>query len=203
MINTHDGVARRTAVESIFYCRGIVAAKARQLALLRGINVGRHRQLPMVELRELLGQLGHADVATHLRSGNAVYTSTKPPPAAAAEIERAIAKRFGFAVDVVVRTAAQVGRVLDRDPLGDVATDGAKYLVVFFAKAPTAAARTRIEALELGDERLRIDGREAYVWAPAGVNESRAWKALSRDEVGVATARNWNTVRKLAEMLAG
>jgi len=181
----------------------VAAAKTRQVALLRGINVGKHKQLPMAGLRELLEGLGYEDVATHLRSGNAVFTAAKGAKATAAEIERAIPERFGFGVDVLVRTAVEIDHVLAHDPLGDVADDGAKYLVVFLSEKLTVADRKRIEALDLGNDQLRFDGREAYIWAPAGVNDSRAWKALSGAKLGIsATARNWNTVRKLAEMLA-
>lgn len=179
------------------------AAKTRQVALLRGINVGKHKQLPMADLRELLGGLGYEDVATHLRSGNAVFTAAEGAAATTKAIERAIGERFGFDVDVVVRTAAEIDHVLAHDPLGDVATDGAKYLVVFLSEKPSAADRKRIGAIDLGDEQLRIDGREVYLWCPRGLNQSQAWKVFSRTGLdATATARNWNTVEKLAELLA-
>lgn len=175
----------------------------RQVALLRGINVGKHKQLPMADLRDLLSGLGYEDVATHLRSGNAVFTAAKGATATGKAIARAIVERFGFEVDVVVRTAAEIDHVLAHDPLGDVATDGAKYLVVFLSRKPTAADRKRIEAIELVDEQLSVDGREVYVWCPGGLNRSQAWKVFSRTGLDVtATARNWNTVKKLAELLA-
>jgi uncharacterized protein (DUF1697 family) len=181
----------------------VAAGKTRQVALLRGINVGKHKQLPMADLRELLEGLGYEDVATHLRSGNAVFTAAKPPKATAPAIERAIPGRFGFDVDVVVRTAAEIDDVIALDPFGDIAEDGAKYIVVFLSATLPSADRKRIETIESGDERLRFDGREVYIWAPDGINESRAWTALSSPKLGVtATARNWNTVRKLAELLA-
>ena len=74
MINTRDGGPRRGCSVG-----SVAAAKGRQLALLRGVNVGKHRQLPMAELRQLLERLGLSDVATHLRSGNVVYTTAKTP----------------------------------------------------------------------------------------------------------------------------
>lgn len=69
--------------------------------LLRGINVGGHRKVPMAELRSLLEGLGHENVRTHLQSGNAVITTGGGAPEGelTAAIEGAIEDRFGFRVD--------------------------------------------------------------------------------------------------------
>ncbi len=79
-------------------------AATAQIALLRGINVGRNKRIPMGRLRELLGELGCADVRTHLQSGNAIFMSGKRPDRVAREIARAIERGSGFDVEVVVRT---------------------------------------------------------------------------------------------------
>jgi uncharacterized protein (DUF1697 family)/very-short-patch-repair endonuclease len=175
----------------------------RQLALLRGINVGKAKQLPMAELKTLMEDLGYADVKTHLRSGNVVYTATHAPKTAQRRIEATVEATFGFHSDVLVRTQAEIDAILAHSPLREIATDGAKHLVVFLSEEPTAAARKAIEAIDIGDEEIRFNGTEAYLWCPNGVNESRAWKALARPKQGItATARNANTVEKLAELLA-
>ena len=89
----------------------------RFVALLRGINVGGHRKVPMARLREVLGEAGFADVATYLQSGNAVVTAPDTDPqAVASHIEQAIAAAFGFDVDVLVRSGAELDAVIAANP---------------------------------------------------------------------------------------
>src|SRR5688572_22236820 len=78
----------------------------RKLALLRGVNVG-GRVLPMAALRELCTGLGWREVRTYIQSGNVVFESDDKPAALEAALEAAITERFGFKVQVIVRTPAQ------------------------------------------------------------------------------------------------
>ena len=87
----------------------------RYAALLRGINVGGNKKIPMAALRELMQGLGYADVVTHLQSGNAVFSSPRQP---AGKLSRAIAERitseFAMDVKVVIRTGSEPVQVLRR-----------------------------------------------------------------------------------------
>jgi uncharacterized protein (DUF1697 family) len=172
----------------------------RYVALLRGINVGKAHQLGMPRLTELLSARGHANVRTHLRSGNVVLDSSLEEAELAADLEGSIEKEFGFAVPVVVRTGAEIAAVVGGDPLATLATDPARYLVTFF---PTPPAADRVDALppaDGGGEYL-VRGRELYLWLPDGISKTPmgAWKWDRL--LGVAgTGRNWNTVLRLAEL---
>src|SRR4051795_13619494 len=108
---------------------------ARFVALLRGINVGGHRKVPMARLREVLEAAGFEDVATYVQSGNVVLTAPARRAAARVgrDIEAAIEAGFGFPVDVVVRTRDAHGELVAEDPLGEVATDPSRRIVVFLA----------------------------------------------------------------------
>jgi uncharacterized protein (DUF1697 family) len=175
---------------------------ARQVALLRGINVGKTKRIGMRELRDALADAGHGAVRTHLQSGNLVLDSTLSAAKLAAALQRDIAAAFGHQVDVVVRTRAQLAAVVERDPLRDVATDDAKYLVTFLSAAPKAAALRAIEARDVGDGVLVAHGRELYSWHPQGLYASRLARYLSDEHLGVtATGRNWRTVGKLLELV--
>src|SRR5688572_24083746 len=91
---------------------------ARYIALLRGINVGGNKKVPMAQLRELMEGLGYTDVATLLQSGNAVFTSKEKNPArVATQLEAAIAREFGFEVAVVIRTRDELAAVIQANPL--------------------------------------------------------------------------------------
>lgn len=94
-----------------------VARQARQVALLRGINVGRNNRVGMGPLRSMMEKAGFEDVKTHLQSGNVVYTTDKSAAAAAKEIEKGMAAELGVAVPVLVRTRDELAAVVAADPL--------------------------------------------------------------------------------------
>ena len=155
----------------------------------------------MAKLREALEEAGFGDVLTHLQSGNVVLSSNTKPEQTARKCERLIKAEFGLEIDVVVRTSADLARVVKRDPLGKVATDPKCYQVSFLAgELPAASKRKLDEALE-EPEQLVVSGREIYAWHPSGVARSKLWARLAARGLGVtATARNWTTVTKLLEL---
>src|SRR3954451_20617533 len=118
----------------------MASSPTRYVALLRGINVGKARQIGMPRLAEVLTGRGHANVRTHLRSGNVVLDSPLGEAELAADVEQAIQKEFGFAVPVVVRTGAELTEVVAGERFAAVATDPARYLVAFLPEPPAPAA---------------------------------------------------------------
>jgi uncharacterized protein (DUF1697 family) len=175
---------------------------ARYALLLRGVNVGRARRVGMADLRELLTGDGYENVGTHLRSGNVVLDAKGSAAALARAVEPAIEKRFGFPVAVIVRSRAEMRRVVARDPLGDIADDGSRYFVAFLAAPANPPLEDTLGAVDLGDERYVVDGTELYAWCPGGITNSPLFAALGKARGGPATTvRNWNTVQKLTTML--
>jgi uncharacterized protein (DUF1697 family) len=158
----------------------------------------------MPALRELLSSEGFEDVRTYVQSGNVVLSTPRSPSRVGAEAERLIAGRFGFEVDVIVRTGAELGEVVTRNPLGDVAVDPKRYQVSFLESEPDPEAVSRIAGFAAESERLVAIGRELYAWHPDGVARSKLWAKLAGNGLGVrATARNWTTVETLLEMARG
>ena len=172
------------------------------VVLLRGINLGSNRRVGMADLRELLEGLGYDDVRTHLQSGNVVLRTTGSAAAVKKKVEAALATYCGFDVDVVVRTKAQLDKVIAANPFTGKATDNARYLVVFLEKAPPAAWRRSIGAGDHGPDEVAVHGKEIYLWLPTGVQNSKLARKATGKDVGAATARNWNVVTKLAELAA-
>jgi uncharacterized protein (DUF1697 family) len=173
----------------------------RYVALLRGINVGKARQLDMPRLREALTARGYGDVRTHLRSGNVLLDSPLPEEQLALRLTEAIAEDFGMDVPVVLRTGNEIAAALARDPLGHLVTDPSRYSVTFLPEPPHPERVAALPPAEGGV--YALDGRELYLWLPDGMARSRMatwpWDRL----LGVAgTNRNWNTVTKLAELAA-
>ena len=174
--------------------------------MLRGINLGPSRRVPMAELRALLRDAGYADVRTYVQSGNVVLESTAKADELEGEAAALISKRFGFEVPVLVRTRRQLAAVVKLNPLGDVAVNPKRYQVSFLSAKPAAAVVKALEEAATDDERVVCHGREIYAWHPEGVARSKLWNALAGKGLGpgvTATARNWITVTTLLEMAGG
>ncbi|MET7680738.1 DUF1697 domain-containing protein [Streptomyces sp. NPDC005423] len=173
-------------------------------ALLRGINVGGARKLPMAELRALMEELGHLGVRTHLQSGQAVFTVGRgDEDSLAAGLAEAIEGRFGFAVDVIVRDHAYLKAIVDACPFPAAALE-ARQLHVTYLSAPVEEERyADVDRAAHLPEEFRFGDRALYLYAPDGLGRSRLAVELSRPRrvKGLtATTRNWNTVVKLAEL---
>jgi uncharacterized protein (DUF1697 family) len=170
----------------------------RLIVLLRGVNIGPRNRVPMPELRELLTEAGFDDVRTYVQSGNVVLSSAKPPAQVSRAVEREIAKALGLDLAVVVRTRAELAKVVQRNPLGDIADNPKRYQVSFLGAKPNRAVLRKLEAAVVPPEQFVAVGREIYAWHPAGVARSKLWALLAGRDLGVAaTARNWTTVTKL------
>ena len=171
---------------------------ARLVALLRGINLGSRRRIAMADLRALIEALGYEDVRTLLQSGNVVFTGA--PAGAREALEAAIADRFGFQVDVVLRTMQELAAIVAADPFGAEASNPTRYFVVFLSERPAAAALRALGEQDFTPERLSAGGRELYAWCPEGMQGSRLMRALGKPGLAeTATFRNWSTVTKLLE----
>jgi uncharacterized protein (DUF1697 family) len=176
----------------------------RQVALLRGINVGKNARLGMADLRALLQDAGYEDVRTHLQSGNVLLTADTT----GAELERALEHllhdQLSSPIRVVVRTAQDLADIVDADPLAEVADNPSRKLVSFLGDTLDSAIAEELEAAapDLAPERLVVRGREIYTWHPDGMQSSPTAKLLTDKRLQTTvTARNWNTVTKLLELV--
>lgn len=173
------------------------------IALLRGINVGGNRRVPMADLRAALEAIGLADVRTWIVSGNVVFGSKRTERnALRADIEAAIEKRFGFAVAVVLRTAAEMQAVLAADPLPEgSAADPAHRYAIFLSADPQPERLAAIDPAAVAPDLFVAGDRVIHAWYKGGLQASKLAGQLTDRGLGVtATARNWNTVRKLVEL---
>jgi uncharacterized protein (DUF1697 family) len=176
----------------------------KQIVLLRGVNVGGRNKLAMPALRDALEAAGMDDVVTYVQSGNVVLDSAAKADALARVCEGVIADAFALHVGVVVRTRAELAKIVARDPLGDVAAQEKLYQVTFCAQKPAKDALAKVAERAVEGERLIAHGREIYAWFPHGVGRSKLAAQLGRQDLGVlATARNWTTVKELLELASG
>jgi len=168
------------------------------IALLRGVNVGKGRRVPMAELRAVLADLGHDRVATLLNSGNAVFRAARGTPAKlAADIAAALARRLDVEVPVIVKSAAELDAIVADNPLDVAPAEHSRMLVAFTRDARSLASLAALEPLVVRPERFALGRRAAYLHCASGLLESRAGAALLGKPGQQATTRNWATVLKL------
>lgn len=171
------------------------------ISMLRGINVSGHNLIRMDALRELYASLKFENARTYVQSGNVVFaTRERDLQKMARRIEDAIEVRFACRPDVILRTVDEMRTVIARNPFPED-FHPSKLIVNFLASEPEKAAREKIRAIQVGPERLHLDGRELYLYYPEGMGRSKLTPAVIEKAVKVrGTGRNWNSVRKLLEM---
>lgn len=175
----------------------------RYALLVRGINVGKAKRLAMADLRALLADLGYTAVRTLLNSGNAVLTGPEADPhEQSARIEAAIAERTGLDVRCVVLTAELLRTIVDAHPFGEIATNGSRMMAHVLAAAPDPELLAAHDPVALDPDNARLAERVIYQWCPDGLLEAPPVGTIAEKHLGVAvTARNWNTITKLADLL--
>lgn len=174
----------------------------RYVALLRGINVGRAKAIPMADLAIVFTTLRFTGVTTVLRSGNVVFHSDVGVTAEIpSRIEAAVLAATGVRSSVLVYGSTAFSAILDANPLVEVATDGSKSFVTFVTSIPGTLMLP--DARTLAPEQLAVGPAAVYQWMPKGSLQTRVPKAFWRQFDAPVTTRNWNTVQKLQALLRG
>ncbi len=172
------------------------------VALLRGINVGGHRKVPMATLRAAYEDAGCSTVTTYIQSGNVVFDHADSDSVAlGARLEHALYQACDVDARLVLRTRSQWTDMVDTNPFATL--DPAFLNVSFLADAPDPARVADVESRDLGPDRVRVIGRHVYAWLPDGVLAARLPGAQMERLLGPATARNWRTVLKITDLVAG
>lgn len=177
--------------------------------MLRGVNVGGNKRIRMERLRALCQSIGLANPQTLLQSGNVVFDAgSRGAEAVRQSLEAAIEAEFAFRAAALVRKATEMAEAIGPNPFEREAVDDPSHLLVMFLeRAPRSDAVERLRAGHAGAERIAVQGREAFLYYPAGIGRSKLANAVLEKGLGVSgTARNWNTATRLlamAEALAG
>ncbi|HVJ90711.1 MAG TPA: DUF1697 domain-containing protein [Labilithrix sp.] len=162
------------------------------VALLRAVNVGGNGKLAMSELVALCEKAGFSSPTTYIQSGNVVFESDAREATVKATLEEALAAKLGAPVGVFLRGSADLERVLADNPFKDAPPN--RVIVVFFDEP--LPEHTLRDVRPPDGERLALHGRELYIHYPNGQGSSK----LKLPHVALCTARNINTVTKLAAM---
>ncbi|MDZ4806561.1 MAG: DUF1697 domain-containing protein [Candidatus Eisenbacteria bacterium] len=174
----------------------------RFVALLRGVNVGRAKRVPMADFRALLASSGYSDVQTLLNSGNAIFESADGSTSSHAKrIRAAIDESFNIDVPVIVKSAAEMAAIQTGNRLASIATDPSRLLVAFTGEAGALQSLAGLASLVKPPEKMLLGEHAMYLWCPNGILESRAAEALLGKLGQSATTRNWATVTKISARL--
>jgi uncharacterized protein (DUF1697 family) len=173
------------------------------VALMRGINVGSARKLPMVELRALCSGLGLELPQTYIQSGNLLVDAKGDKAALRLQLEREIAARFGFAVDVIVRGAAEWEEYVTANPFAGDAKALPRMVHLYLPRDPLKSGAAK--ALEQRAQSERIGAAGGALWIDYGANgvHSSKLSPLLIDKAcgSPTTGRNWNSVLKISKMI--
>jgi len=170
---------------------------SRQVALIRGINVGKAKRVAMADLRAALEALGYTDVKTLLNSGNVVFTSGVAPGKAAASIEGVLTHQLGVPARVTVITGAELAAAVDENPLLEVADNHSRLFVAVLTDPADLSKLKPLTKEMWSPESLALGTRVAYLWCPAGPLESPLSQAVGRALGDGVTSRNWATILKI------
>jgi uncharacterized protein (DUF1697 family) len=174
------------------------------IALLRGINVSGQKKILMTDLKKLFEELGYSDIVTYIQSGNVIFKTkaSKTDIKLAAEIEKAIAGKYGFDVPVIVRSHEELQKVVIQNPYAkDKNVDLEKVYVTYLLEEPSTEKLREIK-LPVGiKDEFKAIGKEVFLYCPGGYGETKLSNNFFESKLKVkATTRNWKTTLKLLEL---
>lgn len=173
----------------------------RLVVMMRGINVGGAKKVPMAELRTALTEVGCTGVSTILATGNVILDGDDPE-AAAATVEQLVFDRFEVASRCLARTVAEIDGVVAADPFAHVATNGSRYLAVFLSENLPVEVLTDDGPIDLDVDGVALGDRVIYQWCPDGILAAEPiGDAVMKHTDLFVTARNWNTLLKIQTRL--
>ena len=174
------------------------------VSILRGINVAGQKKILMSDLKTLYQSLQFKDVVTYIQSGNVVFKSDAKlsNTEMAKKIEKAIDKKYGFHVPVIIRSKKELQNIISNNPfLKDKNIDIKKLHVTFLSDFPDKTNIESIGNIDFSPDQFIIKGKEIYLHIPVSYGETKLSNNFFEKKLKVtATTRNWNTVNKLFEI---
>ena len=173
------------------------------IAILRGINVGGKRKLPMAELRALFAEIGYEDIQTYIQSGNVIFSTQEIHLESIAQsISEKIKERFEYDVPVIVRTIEEWKEVISLNSfLKTEDTDIEKLHLTFLAETPDSDHLEKIKSYDYSPDQFKIIGKHVFLSCEIPYHKTKLTNNFFESKLKVsATTRNWKTVLKLAEL---
>lgn len=176
----------------------------RYISILRGINVGGKRKMPMQELRQLLAEQGFNNIKTYIQSGNVIFDAEKEKSQAELSeiISEAILGKWNFEVPVITFTGGELQQAIAENPFyEDKESDINRLHLTFLSEEPEPELLQKINAVDFAPDAFSISGRHVWLFCAGKYSDSKlSNQFFERKLKTTATTRNWKTVLKLAEM---
>ena len=172
------------------------------IALLRGINVSGQKKIPMAQLRSLLSKSGFDNVQTYIQSGNVIFQSSEVNRTTLENlIQKAITSHFGFEVPVLVRSAAEIGDILDACPFTDEKKTNGYFTLLHSAPDKKLIKETHL--ISYPNEEFHISNQCVYFYSTSGYGNAKCNNNFFERKLKVdATTRNYKTMVKLLSLCA-
>ncbi|HLV38647.1 DUF1697 domain-containing protein [Xanthomarina sp.] len=169
------------------------------IVLIKGINVGGHKKVPMAELRELLIKSGFENVQTYIQSGNVILDSSEKGNSIEIKIQKAIMTHFGFEVSVLVKTRQDLKRIFDACPFSDEEKRSSYFMLLHDAPDDDLIKLASKKTYE--GEEYKIINDCIYFFSEKGFGQAKFNASFFERKLKTfATARNYNTMVKLIAM---
>jgi len=170
----------------------------KQIALLRGINVGGHKKILMTDLRSLFEALGFKEVVTYIQSGNVVFLSSNEDDVSV-KISEGIKKKYGWDVPVIVRTVSEIESILSNCPFANEKKE--KSYFTMFSMTPSKKDLEEVSQLSYPNEEFVITPKCMYFFCDTGYGRTKFNMNFVEKKLKVkATSRNYRTLVKLLEL---
>ena len=173
------------------------------VAILRGINVGGRRKLPMSDLKELFQNLGYFEVKTYIQSGNVIFSAEAEEKEIEKAVENAIFEAFNFEVPVICRSAEEFKQSASKNPFfEDAAVEIERLHLTFLKELPEQTKVEKLKEYNFYPDEFLVSEKDIYIYCSGKYSDSKLSNSFFENKLKVpATTRNWKTVLKLAEGL--
>lgn len=169
------------------------------IALLRGINVGKAKRVAMADLRAIVESLGYGEVKTILNSGNIVFSAAHDASRAANRIEEAMLAELGVSSRIIGLSSGELEDVIARNPLPDATSEPSRFLVAIVRDPAALAPIEKLGKQDWRPEVLALGKREAWMWCPEGILGGKLVECVGRALGDTVTTRNWATLLRIRD----
>lgn len=172
----------------------------RQVYIILFRGVGGNTQLPVKALKAAVEADGFERVSTYINSGNLVLASDASREETVKRIARVVGKDFGFHKTIFALTRREWGKLIEKNPFPKAVAVPTSLHAAVLAENPSKAAVEAVHAHAVDGEGFEVVGSVAYLHTPHGFGRSKLAERFDKAICVDNTARNWNTVLKLAEL---
>jgi uncharacterized protein (DUF1697 family) len=173
------------------------------IAFLRGVNVAKN-VITMQRLGAIWAEMGHQHPRTYIQSGNVIFSSGEAAGKIVAAMEKRLAAEARLPIRVMLRSRAELGRIIGGSPfMKETGIDAGRLHVTLLDRAAGKNAGELLGKVEAGRDRYYVAGPQVYLYCPDGYGRTKLSNSAIEKRLSVtATTRNWNTMNRLYEMAA-